>query len=224
MRPTKPVLAAAALLMLAGCSATHVGDSWQCPLVQGTKCTSVADADPMVPDENAKEVAPTDAPLAPMPLYRPRDPGEPVAAPRAARSCEGACGEGFDPFAWLAGLFARIAGEDDALEAGAGAVTPGEPGAARPVAVDPAAPSASPLPGAPEPGAVAAAEGPEPAPPQPAVPETAALLPGEPADADLREPEVIGRIWIAPFVDAKGHYREGSWVRAVLEPAGWRVR
>ena len=40
---------------------------------------------------------------------------------------------------------------------------------------------------------------------------------------DLRTGEVVARIWIAPFVDANGVYREASHVRVVLEPAGWRV-
>ena len=39
----------------------------------------------------------------------------------------------------------------------------------------------------------------------------------------LRTEEVVARIWIAPFVDANGVYREASHVRAVLEPAGWSV-
>ena len=41
---------------------------------------------------------------------------------------------------------------------------------------------------------------------------------------DLRTGEVVARIWIAPFVDADGVYREASHVRVVLEPAGWRRR
>ena len=41
---------------------------------------------------------------------------------------------------------------------------------------------------------------------------------------DLRTGEVVARIWIAPFVDAGGVYREASHVRVVLEPAGWRLR
>ena len=45
----------------------------------------------------------------------------------------------------------------------------------------------------------------------------------DPAGDDLREAEVLGRIWIAPFVDANGIYREASHVRVVLEPAGWRL-
>jgi len=40
----------------------------------------------------------------------------------------------------------------------------------------------------------------------------------------LRTKERIARIWIAPFVDAEGVYREGHWVRAVLEPVRWRLR
>ena len=45
-----------------------------------------------------------------------------------------------------------------------------------------------------------------------------------PAGDDLRTGEVVARIWIAPFVDADGVYREASHVRVVLEPAGWRLR
>ena len=45
----------------------------------------------------------------------------------------------------------------------------------------------------------------------------------DPASDDLRTEEVVARIWIAPFVDTDGVYREAAWVRVVLEPAGWRV-
>ena len=44
-----------------------------------------------------------------------------------------------------------------------------------------------------------------------------------PLTDDLRTGEVIGRIWIAPFVDEDGIYREAHWIRTVLEPAGWRL-
>ena len=66
-------------------------------------------------------------------------------------------------------------------------------------------------------------------------PEAPAALPAEPdaserhpeaedpAGAGLRTDEVVARIWIAPFVDAGGVYREASYVRVVLEPAGWRL-
>lgn len=57
-------------------------------------------------------------------------------------------------------------------------------------------------------------------------PETAAPDEGPPDGFGdgLRTRERIARIWIAPFVDADGVYREGHWVRAVLEPAHWRLR
>lgn len=55
-------------------------------------------------------------------------------------------------------------------------------------------------------------------------PTSAPLLPPPPAPDALRTGEVVGRIWIAPFVDAGGVYREGAWVRAVLAPAEWRRR
>ena len=39
-----------------------------------------------------------------------------------------------------------------------------------------------------------------------------------PADENFRTKERI-----APFVDAEGVYREGGWVRVVVEPASWRL-
>ncbi len=59
----------------------------------------------------------------------------------------------------------------------------------------------------------------------PAEPDARELHAGaeDPDAADLRTDEVVARIWIAPFVDAGGVYREASWVRIVLEPAGWRL-
>jgi len=41
--------ALAAGVLLAGCSATHVGESWQCPLAQGSSCANIAEVDPAVP-------------------------------------------------------------------------------------------------------------------------------------------------------------------------------
>ena len=86
--------------LAAGCSSTHVGESWQCPLAQGGSCESVAAADPAVPARaeggTAKGVA--------APLYRVRaepDPAGPPATVREARPCDADCG----PFAWLARLF-----------------------------------------------------------------------------------------------------------------------
>ena len=58
----------------------------------------------------------------------------------------------------------------------------------------------------------------------PALPAEPETVEQDPAAGDLRTSEVIGRIWIAPFVDADGVYREASHVRVVLEPARWRLR
>ena len=44
------------------------------------------------------------------------------------------------------------------------------------------------------------------------------------AEDNLRTPETIGRIWIAPFADGDGVYHEARWVRVVIKPAGWRRR
>ena len=40
---------------------------------------------------------------------------------------------------------------------------------------------------------------------------------------NFRTKERIARIWIAPYVDEGGVYREGQWVRTVIKPAGWRL-
>ena len=200
-RAALPVAAIAALL-LAGCSTGHIGESWQCPLAEGGLCDSVAAADPAVPERKAAETT-----VLAEPLWRVRatEPNTLAEAP-----CAAACGEGFDPFAWLARLLGG-GGDDGEGHAGPDA---GEPGpamadAAGAAAVSPTAPA-----------------GTEPRPGEPA----AALLPAEPGAApdgpdagDLRTDEVVARIWIAPFVDTDGVYREAAWVRAVLEPAGWRL-
>ena len=78
-------------------------------------------------------------------------------------------------------------------------------------------------------------EGERPAAPEPAAlpAETGETETGPAGDGDddaandtdtLRTGETVARIWIAPFVDADGVYREASHVRVVLEPAGWRLR
>ena len=63
-------------------------------------------------------------------------------------------------------------------------------------------------------------------PPAISKPEPAAAVSADdnPDTDDLRTGETVARIWIAPFVDADGVYRESSHVRVVLEPAGWRLR
>ena len=207
--PALPAAAIAALL-LAGCSSGHVGDSWQCPLAKGGACDSVAAADPAVPDAGAaRKTVLTEA------LWRQRG-GAPVSP--APERCEAACGAnrdgGFDPFGWLTRLFGA-SGKDE------------------PAAPTPASPDDSP-PAGPKSPAAEAADPMRQAERETVAPASAAL-PAEPASAeddpggdglrgdDLRTDEVVARIWVAPFVDANGVYREASHVRVVLAPAGWRL-
>ena len=163
-------LAAAAMLLLAGCSATHVGESWQCPLAQGTSCTTIAEADPAVPAPAARPAV-----LFGEPLHgdRPLDVVRVGGQRHRGEACNRDCG----PLAWLTALFRGGTGND-------------------PAALPPDGPATA-----------------EPAPPGSVIT----------ADDSLRVPEVLGRIWIAPFVDADGIYREAHWVRVVLEPAGWKL-
>ena len=202
--------AALAALLLAGCSSGNIGETWQCPLAEGGSCDSVAAADPAVP-------AATGGTVLGEPLWRARGAGPPIPA---ETSCPADCDGGFDPLAWLARLFGAEAGD----------------GEAQPAAGLPRTHAAPPLPLDAESGEEAAA----PAAARTAKPATAAL-PDEPDPAqhdlaqdepaagelrgdDLRTGEVVARIWIAPFVDADGVYREASHVRVVLEPAGWRLK
>ena len=184
-RRSAPVLAAAAAaLTLSACSATHVGESWQCPLAQGSSCTSIADADPAVSAGAVRAAVLFGEPLA---RARRQAGGEAAGGWRdKGEACDGGCGF----FAWFRELFE---GDTD----------PHAPGHA------PAAPAT----------AVAA---------EPATGQNGEVPAGAPAaatavEASLRIPEVLGRIWIAPFVDADGIYREAHWVRVVLAPAGWKL-
>ena len=209
-RSAGPIAATLAAILLAGCSSGHVGESWQCPLAKGGSCDSVAAADPAVPDAAGRTV------LA-EPLYRVRDGGRSKAP--AETPCEADCGAGFDPFAWLARLFGGAEGAD-------------RPAAedTNPTTADPPSENA-----APSGNAVretdAAASSPalakkksRPAEPAAAgLPDTSDHSGDDVSGDDLRTGEVVARIWIAPFVDANGVYREAAHVRVVLEPAGWRV-
>ena len=201
----RAALAAAAAFALAGCSGTHVGESWQCPLAQGASCASIADADPAVPKEarGDSRAGPSEAALA---LGTPLTRSPELRRSKTARDeslTKPACETGCGPFAWVA----RWLGIDEvegAQAAGAetvGVETTGGPGATGVPPGPPPAPKST--------ESAAASAGALPA---------SAVAP----DAALREAEVIGRIWIAPFVDGAGVYREGAWVRAVLEPAAWR--
>ena len=182
-----------AALALSGCAGTHVGDAWQCPLAQGKVCASVAAADPAVIG-----AAETERLAAASPLYRTGGSGAPTgnAALREDRDCDTGC----NPLDWLASLFT---GDDN------------ETGAQSEFAVS-------------EPPAPAPQISPSPQVSIPAKQDNGAeaIAPsavGDPEVDDLREPETIGRVWIAPFVDADGVYREASWVRIVIAPAAWRL-
>ena len=151
----------AAVLVVGGCSATHVGDAWQCPLAQGTACTSVAEADPAVASPGNAQGLATPGPL---PWGKTGEAGELVA-----------CAKGCDPLAWLAEWLGTFEEPDGTPPAELESASSGEE-----------------------------------------VPEISSHA--------LRTKERIARIWIAPFVDADGVYREAHWVRTVLEPARWRLR
>ena len=209
--PIAALLALAGALALAGCAGSHVGDAWQCPIAQGQVCDSVAAADPAVPETAEPEALAIDAPLY---EPRPRRTTEESASADTETGCAAGCG----PFAWLARLFVPDPAE------GAEAGTPG-PAASR---VGAGADMGGGLPdgGAPAP----AATGPEGAEKtEAASAETGPGAPPAPLPAGsdgwgeaLRTPEVVGRIWIGPFVDAGGVYREAAWVRVVIAPADWK--
>ena len=188
--------------LLGGCAASHVGNTWQCPLVQGQPCVSVADADPAGAGARQTRARQTDAregntgaglatadmsvPVSETPLYRIASAGEGRADDTAARPSRRGCRGGCRPFAWLRrlGRYGTDASpEPDVGEADSNAGDAGEPVEMRHT-------------------------------------ETSTVQ--DPKVDDLRTPEVIGRIWIAPYVDAHGVYREASWVRVVFEPAGWK--
>ncbi len=192
--------AAFAALLLAGCSSGHVGESWQCPLADAGTCDSVAAADPAVPDMDAARHT-----VLGEPLWRVRGRDAGTVSPEDDTPCDAACDGGFDPLGWLARMFAPETADREKTAA-SGSVRPLPPEAT-------SALPAEPLPA--EPSSVAL----------PVEPHAAKTHPvaEDPPGADLRTDEVVARIWIAPFVDAGGVYREASYVRVVLEPAGWRL-
>ncbi len=181
-RAALTIAGALAAFVLSACSATHVGESWQCPLAQGSSCTSIADADPAVPASAAR----------PAVLFGETLPGARRQVGGAATGGwyepDEACNDGCGLLAWLKGLFAADAD------------------APRPAPEPPATASATDL-----------SSG------QDGKGQSAPPVAAKAADEDLRVPEVLGRIWIAPFVDADGIYREAHWVRVVLQPAGWKL-
>ena len=180
-------------LALGGCAATNVGNSWQCPLVQGSVCARVAEADPAAPKRvsmgtPADVFAATQSPAVRARPFRARRyrnaTGARVPATGAAArtresepTCQGICR--------LSDRFGRGAGSTDE-----------EPEDRRDTQAE------------------AGFDGDRLQP--------AGLPPAGSWRDSARTPEVLGRIWIAPYVDTAGVYHESSWVRVVIEPAGWR--
>ena len=175
--------------LLGGCAASHVGNTWQCPLIQGQPCVSVADADPAGAGAQRTGARQTGAragntgaiPVSEPPLYRTASIARDRTGETAAAPPRPGCRAGCRAFAWLRrlGRHGTEAPPDGGVgEADTDTGEPGEP---------------------------------------PEMPHA-----GTPAVGDLRTPEVIGRIWIAPYVDAHGVYHEASWVRVVFEPSGWK--
>ena len=181
--------------LLGGCAASHVGNAWQCPLLQGQPCMSVSQIDPAAPDRRSDTVHSHAGGVSVValetPLYRSEaitqagsvGTGNAAVAVRKP-TCRGGC----RPFMRLRRLGRTRAGTS--ADPGAGAVESDSGD---------------------ESGGGSAAQAPA---------QTQAAQ--DPDATVLRTPEVIGRIWIAPYVDTEGIYHEASWVRAVFEPAGWR--
>lgn len=200
----KVLPAVMAMLALAGCAGTHVGDDWQCPMAQGEVCASVSAADPAVPASVGRADSPL--PAGEVPLYRPSErDGPPLAREEESASVEAEkeCGRGFGlllPLTWMGKLFGvNDAAADDAVDSASdpGAGPAGVTGSHR------YADTAEVLDDIAE--------------------NMGTRVTRYPAHDDAREPETIGRVWIGPFVDADGVYREASWVRIVIAPAEWRI-
>ena len=198
--------AAIAVLLLAGCSSGHIGEDWQCPLATGGSCHSTAMADPAVPKPASVQRRAPGEPIRLLPLEASpigadtppnRGPGQ---ASVETGPCEAAC-DGFDPFGWLERLFGGKGQEEtgSARTAAQPSFRSGD------IEERPAEPPTASLPGEPD-------------------TDTGEPASGNAQAGGLRTDETVARIWIAPFVDADGIYREAAHVRVVLEPAGWRLR
>ena len=212
-RGPRVVAGAAVLAALAGCSSTHVGESWQCPLAQG----GIVHERRRRRSGGAGARRRSDGPArAALPGARRRKPGARSgggAGPKDPAIANAAPSPG-----WR-GCSARI--RKPAMirparnpprrypRSGPGAALPASTGE-RPAGdrqVDKGSVNEAPVHDDPAPGDTAAIEA------------AAMDTPGD----DLREAEIVGRIWIAPFVDGDGIYREAGWVRLVIAPARWRL-
>lgn len=215
-----------ATLLLGGCATSHIGSEWPCPASQGTPCTSVSAADPARAAPAAArsagsgvaagEVAAGGVAAGNHPKKSQRPPyraDENEGAVRVRDSdnrpgrSSGKCSGGCRPFAWLRRLVANDAAEaasdrrgEHVTENAEGSDSEAHAAEARlPPDLSPAGLPSARLPSA--------------------GPPSADLPP-----ARLRTEEVVGRIWIAPYVDERDVYHEARWVRVVLHPARWRLR
>ena len=212
LNATYPAALALGAFALGGCATTHVGDDWQCPLTQGSPCLSVADADPATGVERTS-LAPTGAGAGAGPIG-----AQAHRSAEATRLTDANRFAGRSPSAGRRPSPAYRSGGNPSQSDAAGTGDGSEGG---PVSCSAWC----------RPFAWLWRRGGDEATADDANPggETAAEAEGERAVAppaaleDMRTPELVGRIWIAPYVDANGVYREGSWVRVVLEPARWRL-
>lgn len=181
------------VVLLGGCATSHIGSEWPCPASQGTPCTSVAVADPARAGEAGLEREQGRLHWTDRNKGIVRTSDSEIGSEPASNRCSRGC----RPFAWLR----RLAGHATSPSSPAESVHDGE------------STSAVRLENAPEEIAATGL--------RPAMQVMDAA--GTAAAQTPRTEESIGRIWIAPYVDANGVYHEASWVQAVLKPAGWRL-
>ena len=182
---------------LGGCATSHIGSEWPCPASQGTPCTSVSVADPA---RSPAGGTPAGGRLADAGAHQVLRTADVLHGANGLHTAGGAAASVH------AGRPVRHRGRADSVGRESDRGERCREGC-RPFAWlqrlvrgdtdanDAASPSAGP----------------------------ADLPPAGAGPAGLRSEEVIGRIWIAPYVDDSGVYHEASWVRAVLEPARWRL-
>ena len=190
--PVRVLVGTLVAFALGGCAATNVGNTWQCPLVQGSVCARVAEADPAAP-KRVSMGTPADVVAA-------TQPSAVRARPFRARRYRN----------------------------GTGARVPASGPAARARESEPTCQGSCRLSDRPGRGAGSTDEEPEDRRDTQAEAgsdgdrlQPAGLPPAGSWRDSARTPEVLGRIWIAAYVDTAGVYHEPSWVRVVIEPAGW---
>ncbi|MDE0006554.1 MAG: TraV family lipoprotein [Rhodospirillaceae bacterium] len=204
-------------IALGGCATTHVGDDWQCPLTQGSPCLSVSAADPAAPGNPTGMGQSTGASAGARQVTGARQgavAGQNADGPQSADANRSA---GRRPAGRSPGPAYRPEGnESESSSARTGGGSEGEASSCNAWC---------------RPftwlwrrgGDVAAGDDPEVADEYVVERDNDPAVAPAPVTDDLRTPEIVGRIWIAPYVDDDGVYREATWVRVVLEPARWRL-